>query len=88
MSLQRRKSTKDTKQKISPFKDYWQKNNYIILITGLIFIIIGYILMAQDPWYNPLSLSVSPIVLLIAYLIIIPLSIIFTKKNSKKNTIS
>ncbi|MDH7603544.1 MAG: hypothetical protein QHH13_01440 [Melioribacter sp.] len=73
------------KPKISPFKDYWDKHNYLLLITGLIVLVIGYILMAQNPWYNFISLSVSPVVLLLAYVIIIPLSIIITKKKSKNN---
>lgn len=74
-----------SKPKTSPFKDYWDKHNYIILITGLIVLAVGYVLMAQSPWYNFISLSVSPIVLLLAYVIIIPLSIIITKKKSRNN---
>jgi len=74
-----------SKQKTSPFKDYWSKHNYILLTTGLIVLIIGYILMAQSPWYNPISLSFSPVVLLLAYIVIIPLSIIVTKKKFRKN---
>jgi hypothetical protein len=68
----------------SPFKNYWSKENYIILALGLLVITIGYILMAQAPWDNPVSLSISPIVLLIAYLIIFPLSIFYKKKTTNK----
>lgn len=82
-----KRNIKESKQKISPFKDYWQSHNYIILIFGLLLVVFGYVLMAQDPWYNPISLTISPIVLLVAYIIVIPFSIIITKKNSKKDII-
>ena len=68
---------------ISPFKNYWVKDNYIFLAVGIILLIIGYVAMAQGEWDNSVSLVVSPIILLIAYLIIFPLSI-FYKKQEKK----
>lgn len=73
---------------VSPFKDYWGKNNYYILYLGLGLLILGYILMAQGPWDNPLSLSISPIILLIAYLVIIPLSIVFKLPAKKDDNVS
>ncbi len=76
--------SKNNKQKFtSPFKNYWSRRNYIILASGLVIVILGFILMAQGPWDNPISLSYSPIVLLIAYIIIFPLSILKSKNNSK-----
>ena len=64
----------------SPFKDYWNKQNYILFGIGLLIIVVGFILMSQDPWNSNLSLIISPIVLLVAYLVVIPLSILY-KKN-------
>lgn len=84
-----KKSIKESiKQKDSPFKDYWEKYNYLLLYFGMAVLVLGYILMAQNPWDNPISLSISPIVLLIAYIVVIPLSIIYkkNKKNTKENT--
>ena len=66
----------------SPFKDYWTKQNYLLFTFGLLIIIVGFILMAQSPWNNTLSLTVSPLVLLIAYLVVIPLSILYKKKKT------
>lgn len=76
------KVKKQNKRKgfISPFLNYWQKENYIFLAIGIVLLIIGYILMAQGEWDNPVALSVSPIVLLVAYLIFFPLSIFYKKK--------
>jgi hypothetical protein len=73
-----KRSIKDQKKIfVSPFKDYWGKNNYYLLFAGLGILILGYILMSEGPWDNSLSLSASPVILLIGYLIIIPLSIFF-----------
>lgn len=65
----------------SPFKNYWDKSNIIIFAVGIVVLILGFILMNQYPWDNPLSLSVSPWVLLVAYLIIFPLSIFYRRKK-------
>ena len=74
-----------TKKIESPFKNYWTKNNYFILIAGLVILFLGYFLLNQGPWDNPLSLSVSPVILLIAYIIIFPLAILYKKKKVVKN---
>ena len=76
------KSKKFNKVQSSPFKNYWDKNNYIIFGVGIGIVILGFFLMAQDPWDNPLSLSVSPVVLLFAYLIVFPFSILYKKKKT------
>ena len=66
----------------SPFKNYWSKNNYLLFGIGIGIIILGFIFMAQGPWDSVLSLSISPIVLLIAYIIVFPLSILYKKKKN------
>lgn len=82
MSKVKTKPRKLNKVQSSPFKNYWDKNNYILFGVGIGIIILGFVLMAQDPWDNPLSLSVSPVVLLFAYLIVFPLSILYKKKKT------
>ena len=82
------KSKKSVKKITSPFKNYWNKSNYILFGIGIGIIIIGFLLMAQGPWDNPLSLSISPVVLLIAYLIVFPLSILYKKKSSSVDNVS
>jgi len=71
----------------SPFKDYWEQKNYILIGIGLLVLIIGYVIMAQGSWDNPFSLNYSPIVLLIAYLIIFPLAILYKKKKNNQSDI-
>ncbi len=68
---------------ISPFNNYWNKENYIFLSIGIILLIIGYVVMAQGEWDNSLSLTLSPIILLIAYIIVFPLSIFYKKRGNK-----
>jgi len=74
------------KQFESPFQNYWTKNNYVLLGAGILVLIIGYFLMSQGPWDNPLSLTIAPIVLLIAYVIIFPLSIMYKKKSNNSGS--
>jgi len=78
-----RKRIKSTNKLIgSPFKNYWNKTNYIIFGVGLALLLLGNFLMTRGPWDNPLSITVSPIVLIFAYLVVIPLSIFYKKKSS------
>ena len=67
---------------VSPFKNYWEKQNYIFLAVGVGIIILGFIFMAQGPWDSTSSLYLSPIILLVAYIVILPLSILYKQKKN------
>ena len=72
------KNIKDQKKiEKMPFKDYWGKENYIFLGISMIVLVIGYYVMSLGKWDSTLSMSVSPVILLIAYLILIPLTLFF-----------
>jgi len=78
------KNLKDQKKVTkSPFNDYWQNINYTFLILSMIVLITGYYFMTSGAWNSTLSMSVSPVILLIVYLILIPLAI-FLKPSSKQ----
>ncbi len=80
-----KKIQKETKKvKNSPFNDYWNKYHYLLLFIGITLLIIGFFLLSLNPWSSFPSLTLAPIVLLIAYLVIFPLSIVFTKFRNKK----
>lgn len=83
MAVKRKQKTAK-KILVSPFKDYWNKTNYIIFSVGILILLFGFFLMGQGPWDNPLSLSISPIVLLLAYLVIFPLAIFYRRKQNNK----
>ncbi len=51
------------------------KMNFAILILALILLVLGYIIMAQN------EITVSPIILAIAYVIIIPFGLLYKPKN-------
>ncbi len=57
------------------------KKNINIFLVGLVLIILGYILMAQPPADGFLSLHLAPVVLIIAYLIVIPVAIMVKAKK-------
>ena len=67
----------------SPFKNYWNTKNYIFLGIGVGIIILGFIFMAQGPWDSTSSLYLSPIILLIAYIVVFPLSILYKQKTNR-----
>jgi len=69
------------KKNLIVFYDYWNSKNYFLLFLGIIVLTLGYFLMSISPWDNFLSLDVSPVVLLIAYLIIIPLAVLLNFKK-------
>jgi len=63
------------------FKSWsFEKINYQIFSIGIIVIMIGYIIMISGSTTSAVSTKVSPVILVIGYCIIIPLSILF-KKN-------
>jgi len=72
-----KRNIKEVKKEVVHFRDYWTTKNYVVLLIAIGFLIIGFILMSFGPWDNKISLSVAPVVLLIGYVILIPLSIFF-----------
>ncbi|RMD51562.1 MAG: hypothetical protein D6830_00070 [Ignavibacteria bacterium] len=82
-----KRKIKNTKSE-SPFKNYWQKENYLLLLAGILVLFIGNYLMTFGPWDNPISLSVAPIVLLLAYIVIFPLAIFYRKKKKSEENVS
>ncbi len=53
--------------------------NYYLFFAGLAIIIIGYVCMASGDVYGPLSLTVSPILVCIGYLVLIPTALLYRK---------
>jgi hypothetical protein len=49
--------------------------NVLIVLAGVVLLIIGFICLGQGPADNPISLSLAPVLLVIAYVIIIPIGI-------------
>lgn len=61
-----------------------EKKNIVLIALGILLLVIGFFCLAQGPAENPVSLTVAPIVLMIAYLIVIPVGILWGKRDQKK----
>ena len=59
------------------------KNSTLFLIS-ITLIGIGYILLAQGPVDNPLSVSVAPVILVICYCVLLPVAILLKDKKKEE----
>ncbi len=50
--------------------------------AGLVSIVLGYIALVQEPWDGFLPLYVAPILFAVGYCVLIPLGILYRKKES------
>lgn len=65
----------------SPFKIYFDSTNYILLAAGMVALVIGFVLLSQKPWDSPSALVTAPLVLIAAYIVILPAAILFRSKT-------
>ncbi|MBL8025872.1 MAG: hypothetical protein JNL74_05655 [Fibrobacteres bacterium] len=63
----------------------YSKTNYIILGLGFVLLVAGYLALSRGPAENALSLSVAPVLLVVAYCILLPIAIIWRTKNKGDN---
>ncbi|MCQ2093014.1 MAG: DUF3098 domain-containing protein [Fibrobacter sp.] len=61
------------------------KKNLLLIAVGVLLLVIGFLCLATGPAENPISLTVAPLVLCLAYLVIIPLGILWKGKKEDKN---
>jgi len=60
------------------------KKNLILIGIGVLLLVIGFLCLATGPADNPVSLTVAPLILVIAYMVVIPLGILFGGKKQDK----
>lgn len=60
------------------------KKNILLVALGTLLVVIGFVCLAQGPTDNPVSLTVAPIILVFAYLVVIPIGILWGGKSQKK----
>ncbi|MEO8232706.1 MAG: hypothetical protein ABI638_10510 [Ignavibacteriota bacterium] len=65
----------------SPFNIYWEKTNYILFGLGALLIILGFYFMSLGEWNSSSSLVVSPIFLFLGFVVVMPASILYRKKE-------
>ncbi len=61
-----------------------KKKNLLLIGIGVLLLIIGFICLGTGPADNPVSLTVAPLILTLAYVVIIPLGILFNGKKQDK----
>ena len=59
------------------------KKTFLLITLGVALLMIGFFFLAQGPANNPLSLTVAPIILVFAYLVVIPIGILWGSKESE-----
>ena len=78
---------KNKNSNVSLFEGWaFGKTNYIIFTVGLFSLILGYYLMASGSVNSFQSITLSPILLFLGYIIIIPFALVYREKidESKK----
>ena len=74
---------KDSDSNASLFESWdFTTINYILFGIGLALIIVGYLVMAAGEVNSFQSLTLAPIMLFIAYIIVIPAALIYREKSS------
>ena len=73
---------KDSDSNASLFESWdFTTTNYILFGIGLALIIVGYLVMAAGEVNSFQSLTLAPIMLFIAYIIVIPAALIYREKS-------
>jgi hypothetical protein len=62
------------------------KVNYYVIATGIGLVILGFIVMSQGSVEGTLPLVVAPILLVIGYCVILPIGILYKKKEVQPET--
>jgi hypothetical protein len=72
--------TSSSKSLPSPFNIYWERTNYLLFGLGMLLIIFGFYFMSLGEWDSSSSLLVSPILLFLGFVVVMPASILYRKK--------
>jgi len=62
----------------------FSKANIRLILLSLGLLTLGYILLGQGPVYNHLSWTISPLILVGVYCILVPIAILLRPKDEKK----
>jgi len=59
------------------------RKNILLIALGIILLVIGYLCLGKGPAENPVSLTVAPIILVLTYLVVIPVGILWGKRQQE-----
>lgn len=63
-----------------------ERENYIILAVGLVLIVAGYIALSPNTVFGFLPLTLAPILLVLGYCVVIPLGILYRKREKHEQS--
>ena len=86
----RARAKKGENTPVRPFQMPFDAKNMRIIALGVAVIVIGYLVMYFSPTMSDMALTVSPILLLLGYCVIVPMGIMagVRKKRSSTSVIS
>ena len=79
---QRTTRTKSTSG-VRPFNMPFESKNILFILIGIGIVTLGYVIMGTSETMGFMALDVSPIVLLLGYLVVIPLGIMYGAHRKK-----
>jgi len=62
------------------------RTNYRLFATGLLTLVVGYIALSIGPWDGFWTLNVAPILLVAGYCVVLPVAILYRKKEKKQDS--
>ena len=63
----------------------FSKTNYLLLFSGILFVILGYFIMAYGEVNSFQSLTLAPVILFIGYIVLIPSALIYKERITKED---
>lgn len=63
---------------------FFTRKNIVLLIAGMLTLVVGFFCLAQGPATNPVSLTLAPVLLTLAYMVIIPWGILAGSREQKQ----
>ena len=71
----------DSKGKMQAF---FTKKNYLGILLGAVLLMIGFYLLGRGPADNKLALNVAPFILIFAFAVVLPISILMGRDKEEK----
>ena len=65
-------------------QDFFSSKNYLGLLIGAVLLVIGFFLLGLKPADNKLALNVAPFLLILAFAVVLPISILMGKDKEVK----
>ena len=65
-------------------QDFFTKKNTIGILIGALLLVLGFFLLSMGPANNKIALNVAPFILVFAFAVVLPLSILWNRDGEGK----